>query len=121
MRGALSFKMQDHPRVCGEQDFASVEDVQAIGSPPRVRGTALPVAVDAVEGRITPACAGNSAARYAQTALQEDHPRVCGEQDCVDIRTILVEGSPPRVRGTARNLSPSPSQVRITPACAGNR
>ena len=71
--------------------------------------------------RITPACAGNRAAGLFISAKAEDHPRVCGEQQCFSLAQIGMKGSPPRVRGTVY-LPPIPAdQLGITPACAGNR
>ena len=50
------------------------------GSPPRVRGTAMDIAVRDMAYRITPACAGNRVTVCDCQGLEEDHPRVCGEQ-----------------------------------------
>ncbi len=51
---------RDHPRVCGEQ--TQVVDTWAgkVGSPPRVRGTAMFKKMNSSRTGITPACAGNS-------------------------------------------------------------
>jgi len=35
---ACGGRLQDHPRVCGEQAAAEAEGVKLSGSPPRVRG-----------------------------------------------------------------------------------
>ena len=52
--------------------------------------------------------------------LDEDHPRVCGEQlDHNKIKSPVL-GSPPRVRGTVKSLRHPFGAFRITPACAGN-
>ena len=50
----------DHPRVCGEKFAEKLTRIPEKGSPPRVRGKAVPsgAAVGAVG--ITPACAGKS-------------------------------------------------------------
>ena len=51
---------EDHPRVCGEKDFSTLEDVRAAGSPPRMRGK-VPYPQRGPEvTRITPAYAGKS-------------------------------------------------------------
>ena len=92
-----------------------------IGSPPRVRGTAIRRASIISKTRITPACAGN---RYLLTQDFEDcqdHPRVCGEQQVWLWRTRYKRGSPPRVRGTVQAQLLNQTCDRITPACAGNR
>ena len=49
-----------------------------------------------------------------------DHPRVCGEQEAGKGMKNVMEGSPPRVRGTVGGLSAEGAGARITPACAGN-
>ena len=53
---------EDHPRVCGEQKSRLETDLDAIGSPPRVRGTESEYEDCGSDRRITPACAGNSLA-----------------------------------------------------------
>ena len=49
---------RDHPRVCGEKDFASAVMPSIPGSPPRVRGKVSMTSVLQMPGGITPACAG---------------------------------------------------------------
>ena len=74
---------EDHPRVCGEKCrnvlyFSSIE-----GSPPRVRGKeALRSALHPRSG-ITPACAGKSQVAELCPQSVGDHPRVCGEKQCL--------------------------------------
>ena len=111
----------DHPRVCGEQCPRLLCLIYVLGSPPRVRGTVFYSFLYVRIYRITPACAGNRYYRGSNCQSKEDHPRVCGEQWYCFIGINGVVGSPPRVRGTVRDIkSPNPS-FRITPACAGNR
>ena len=114
-------RLRDHPRVCGEQLTRRNMTGSAMGSPPRVRGTAQDKSAFILEARITPACAGNSYKTRRCLILFWDHPRVCGEQvwrrDC----EALQMGSPPRVRGTVPLSCPLPCNLRITPAGAGNR
>jgi len=50
----------DHPRVCGEHPALANISEQAIGSPPRMRGTPQGVSTMAALLRITPAYAGNT-------------------------------------------------------------
>ena len=56
----LSVTEKDHPRRCGENDFAHVLIHRRIGSPPQVRGkrTLPPLAPSVM--RITPAGAGKT-------------------------------------------------------------
>ena len=69
--------------------------------------------------RITPACAGKTARVEHPRHIEEDHPRVCGENL---FHKILIEspaGSPPRVRGKHSESTRRLCGTRITPACAG--
>ena len=92
-------KQGDHPRVCGEKRVLLDVVINALGSPPRVRGKALEVSPWLVLPRITPACAGKSCLKGHQESGGWDHPRVCGEKG--DFRQLALrrQGSPPRVRG----------------------
>ncbi len=90
----------DHPRVCGEQHGGHTVRAKSVGSPPRVRGTASWQSFCMSENRITPACAGNSGFCLARNVGRWDHPRVCGEQEVATHMARLLDGSPPRVRGT---------------------
>ena len=119
-RMGLAGSAWDHPRVCGEQSAPSNRSSGRSGSPPRVRGTAEGNAVTHLADRITPACAGNRQKSKQCIFIQEDHPRVCGEQG--DLRRVIwnTGGSPPRVRGTDRRVDGFQTWSRITPACAGN-
>ena len=114
------YTVRDHPRVCGEQDILDWLQPDWVGSPPRVRGTAVQIPGNIREVRITPACAGNSRRPTYKGLRSGDHPRVCGEQYDRLMETSCIEGSPPRVRGTAPEDKPVETNKRITPACAGN-
>ena len=86
-----------------------------------MRGTEFCAVLDIINNRITPACAGNREARLRSATNVEDHPRVCGEQAHMHHHQSLLSGSPPRVRGTDEKTGMRTVDVRITPACAGNR
>ena len=53
---------------------------------------------DAAE-RITPAYAGRTEPPPPNMEAMWDHPRVCGENLPPQIANMLVQGSPPRMRG----------------------
>ena len=110
----------DHPRVCGEQGPIGSRGGSTTGSPPRVRGTACAGPGLALVWTITPACAGNRDPPFWLLVGSGDHPRVCGEQDAEGHGPGAGVGSPPRVRGTANEVTTSTATTRITPACAGN-
>ena len=107
--------------MCGEQTSVPPPVSVGSGSPPRVRGTALPGVTQTPRERITPACAGNSSRVNCVIPKCKDHPRVCGEQMSMTREEAIAVGSPPRVRGTVRPGPRRAAHSRITPACAGNR
>ena len=94
--------------------------VNALGSPPHMRGTV--VSSDSSRGKIgiTPAHAGNSGCLYGKFNLPKDHPRTCGEQIFRATEMQLQKGSPPHMRGTDIPPELSSMAYRITPAHAGN-
>ena len=99
-RDVRELHQQVHPRVCGElAAWPSAGEAHG-GSSPRVRGTRLLVAANALRFRFIPACAGNSAG----------HGRVA----------MNLIGSSPRVRGTHTPYTPLRTCWRFIPACAGN-
>ena len=48
---------------------------------------------------IIPARAGSRSTRGTEGPETRDHPRACGEQDCVAALAVLIPRSSPRVRG----------------------
>ena len=94
--------------------------MDAVGSPPRVRGTAQIYRRSGSQRGITPACAGNRADLAEYATKTKDHPRVCGEQPSAAVTFTMSVGSPPRVRGTGSAKGLKSNDGRITPACAGN-
>ena len=69
--------------------------------------------------RITPACAGRTHSKVPSFRDPRDHPRVCGKNTFLKIKTFYTTGSPPRVREELPALHLIPCFRRITPACAG--
>ena len=110
---------RDHPRVCGEKGKRRVHDDRRVGSPPRMRGKVSSQAIEDFEEGITPAYAGKSGTVPRPDALNEDHPRACGEKQFSCIVPLGVLGSPPRMRGKGWAGSPWGSISGITPAHAG--
>ena len=111
----------DHPRVCGEKSFGDVVALDAIGSPPRVRGKVAICPACSASSGITPACAGKRCGIIAEKSWTQDHPRVCGEKLRINAIQPGILGSPPRVRGKGLSGGRSTAQAGITPACAGKR
>ena len=92
---------EDHPRLRGEQAIFSAAAISGAGSPPLARGTAGRRIQNARRFGITPACAGNRPRRRHFCRIQQDHPRLRGEQISPDKFSEPALGSPPLARGTA--------------------
>ena len=110
----------DHPRLRGEQRKWAVTEICRIGSPPLARGTACAYQHGTRRRRITPACAGNSAACAEEKSAPWDHPRLRGEQPSSYGGLARGMVSPPLARGTATLNELNLARIGITPACAGN-
>ena len=84
-----------------------------------MRGKASPrPKVEPLRG-ITPAYAGKSAGMHAGMAAVGDHPRVCGEKLFIGFLPTFHPGSPPRVRGKAKNATLGGGKRGITPRVRG--
>ena len=97
-----------HPRAYGENVELPALSTQFRGSSPRIRGKLRWFApVDDVP-RLIPAHTGNTRWRGRHRAPLRAHPRAYGENNAYALRTGLIQGSPPRVRGTQwAQLSPT--------------
>ena len=97
-------RVRDHPRVCGEKDVTTPTGDDGKGSPPRMRGKAIPPRPYPCVSRITPAYAGKRPDGDKLPAERQDHPRVCGEKSALPILLRYHRGSPPRMRGKGRSV-----------------
>ena len=105
--------------MCGEKAVFDMCSCHSLGSPPHVRGkVACKVQAVCYEG-ITPACAGKRGCPHSGPGTTRDHPRVCGEKFVRNACSVIVWGSPPRMRGKGYDVVSRLCRVRITPACAG--
>ena len=84
-----------------------------------MRGKAILLCLYCIKLGITPAYAGKSGNSSIYSFWLWDHPRVCGEKDAMAFKTMLRQGSPPRMRG--KDDYPGRGNVHpgITPAYAG--
>ena len=110
----------DQPRVRGEHSPDPVRLATRTGSAPRARGTPLSAMHRSRLTRISPACAGNTAAACSRSELKPDQPRVRGEHCDMHGLQCNVVGSAPRARGTRGPPTGDHPRHRISPACAGN-
>ena len=115
----MSVKVKDHPRPCWEKTSPQPITAPGSGSPPPMRGKGfLSLCVLGII-RITPAHAGKSAVSPVLAVLREDHPRPCGEKISLLIGRLIIQGSPPPMRGKVVMRYQYFVRSRITPAHAG--
>ena len=74
------FRCQDHPRVCGEKQSATINNLRQAGSPPRMRGKVRRLNLQKRCDGITPAHAGKRTRPPWCPHGTRDHPRACGEK-----------------------------------------
>ena len=98
---------RDHPRLCGEKDTFVNAGGNSWGSPPPMRGKALPALKFRKHLRITPAYAGKRPAGSSTASTPKDHPRLCGEKLAVHSFLRRGGGSPPPMRGKGWFSTPS--------------
>ena len=118
-RETATSSMADHPRACGENRSDRADCLEALGSPPRMRGKRRYVEYQSFERRITPAHAGKTQRIIKISWMNSDHPRACGENFNSSKLIAAAVGSPPRMRGKLYFSNSEESGVRITPAHAG--
>ena len=109
----------DHPRLCGEKWRQRWRKGSSTGSPPPMRGKAVPRRQNETVIGITPAYAGKSCYAEMLYNFGKDHPRLCGEKVFQSITQHSELGSPPPMRGKVRRCQQPAFAVRITPAYAG--
>ena len=90
-----------------------------VGSPPRMRGKGPAGQILVVSVGITPACAGKRSLNIPYRLPIRDHSRVCGEKITDETIGVVIQGSPPRMRGKVEGAIKGCLCDGITPACAG--
>ena len=93
---------QDPPRLCGEKHRRTVFCDRLSGSPPPMRGKVHAFTCFFPLCRITPAYAGKSEKGLSKRQRNQDHPRLCGEKYYFSKSWNVMIGSPPPMRGKAK-------------------
>ena len=88
-----------HPRSRGENEPVELVGNSDMGSSPLTRGKPLEGLAGLLSGRLIPAHAGKTQARPWKTWAQSAHPRSRGENNALDRRKHMGEGSSPLTRG----------------------
>ena len=111
----------DHPRMRGEDPPAKGRTARPSGSPPHARGRLRHDGRPHAAFRITPACAGKTRMDMLRRDVQEDHPRMRGEDHYGGCGHGSETGSPPHARGRHKALSLDGGHRRITPHARGRQ
>ena len=115
----VTFRLEDHPRICGEKPLSLRWNCSSLGSPPHMRGKAREARNIWRLRWITPAYAGKRHDELGRRLEGQDHPRVCGEKVVPLVWMTCDIGSPPRMRGKATACAATMCHCGITPAYAG--
>ena len=110
---------EDHPRLCGEKCQILCATKGVTGSPPPMRGKAVPLQLPHDFSGITPAYAGKRQDVQQPQKREKDHPRLCGEKNLLHTQFGIVVGSPPPMRGKVICIQKKIQIIGITPAYAG--
>ena len=94
--------------------------MRGLGSAPHMRGIRHSPYLPGSPPGISPAHAGNTDAAEADTALDEDQPRTCGEYGPQPAAALALAGSAPHMRGIQGPVRKQSQAAGISPAHAGN-
>ncbi len=108
-----------HPHACGEIFWWLVENMFAIGSPPRVWGNPSDLKCPRLTWRFTPTRVGKSPPARRARLPPSVHPHACGEITSFVNTNLLPVGSPPRVWGNLMDKEHNRVKSRFTPTRVG--
>ena len=103
----VEVKSEDHPRLCGEKSVPRWVAKKTKGSPPPMRGKIIKKWDYLRTQRITPAYAGKKVHQKILSFLSQDHPRLCGEKSRNISQVLIMQGSPPPMRGKTIHQAPA--------------
>ena len=110
---------REHPRVCGENLYSVLPVRCKAGTSPRMRGKRGLVQPRLGAFRNIPAYAGKTTLRGSVHLTEEEHPRVCGENQIFSKRGMASLGTSPRMRGKHGGVFEPESGGGNIPAYAG--
>ena len=108
-----------HPRVGGENPHPLADARARVGSSPRGRGKRTCAGLAAASSGLIPAWAGKTMPVSVPRLLRTAHPRVGGENFCIEDVILNDTGSSPRGRGKRRVLPRRATRPGLIPAWAG--
>ena len=115
------YSSEDHPRACGEKLVRLRHDTARQGSPPRMRGKVPHEGGERIPGGITPAHAGKSGTKSADSGAVKDHPRACGEKQNQNAKNARRLWITPAHAGKSQKLYRKKRQYRDHPRACGEK
>ena len=115
----IGINIEEHPRVCGENNAVVEAAEKCEGTSPRMRGKLVSVLISSWEPGNIPAYAGKTAWRVWLSRLRAEHPRVCGENHTAMMQAKDAAGTSPRMRGKRPGQATLWGDIRNIPAYAG--
>ena len=115
----LRLQKEAYPRVRGDHEYLLSRIGDAVGLPPRARGSLNRQAAVYNGKRPTPACAGITRTRPAASPGRRAYPRVRGDHPAFYVDAGGAVGLPPRARGSHEVPGDDDEERGPTPACAG--
>ena len=109
----------EHPRVCGENAQVTSWCLDGGGTSPRMRGKHVSGYGVFDKERNIPAYAGKTLLPPLHKRLEQEHPRVCGENRMIPRSATFTLGTSPRMRGKLDYNPRSQIKFRNIPAYAG--
>jgi len=110
---------KEHPRVCGENKSDLDLKIARLGTSPRMRGKPLDAVVSSFSFGNIPAYAGKTSSLMMFSLLNQEHPRVCGENGLLTATGWAQVGTSPRMRGKHQRTLQLATAKRNIPAYAG--
>ena len=109
----------EHPRVCGENGLEELPEHHLAGTSPRMRGKHPCQSHPGPTCRNIPAYAGKTVPGLLADTENQEHPRVCGENNLMSVIDYTRGGTSPRMRGKLPAIGQTPLPAGNIPAYAG--
>ena len=111
--------MEEHPRIRGENAVLRKASNGNVGTSPHTRGKPVSAVAPLVGDRNIPAYAGKTGFRKAAAEVNQEHPRIRGENGVLRLIHPPKGGTSPHTRGKRANLLRFDCEQRNIPAYAG--
>ena len=109
----------EHPRIRGENNRRSAPNGRTRGTSPHTRGKLEKAERNVKKARNIPAYAGKTWGRGGLIGLQEEHPRIRGENAQIEDHHVHIDGTSPHTRGKRMVAVTGEGYARNIPAYAG--